>query len=63
MNKSQKTIKTVKPKKKPVLFRLKESTIDYLRGEMDEDAPSVPAAGTRIIEQKRRDDEKKRAGA
>lgn len=60
MNKQKKT--TIKVKKKPVLFRLKESTIDYLRGQIDEDAPSLPAAGTRIIEQKRKDDEKKRAG-
>lgn len=59
---TKKNNKQVKTKKKAVLFRLKETTIDYLRGEMDEDAQSVPAAGTRIIEQKRREDEKRRAG-
>lgn len=61
--KLKKIQKLAKPAKKSrteaVLFRLPHSTINYLRGKIDDDAPSVPAAGRRIIEQAKRDDEAK----
>lgn len=56
----QKTTK--KAKTRAVLVRLKESTIEYLRGRTDEDAPSVPSVIRRDIEAKRREDEKKGKG-
>lgn len=63
MKNQQKPVKPAKKSRtKAVLFRLPHSTIDYLLDKTDEDAPTVPAAGRRIIEQSKRDDEAKKTG-